>query len=83
MIIDGASTASAGTDYGPFTQTYAFGAGESQKVVSIPTVADGVREGAKFLRLRMQVTVGGATVGALGETTLWIVDDVQTIPIRR
>lgn len=78
VVVDGASTASAGTDYGTFTQTYAFGAGESQKVVSIPTVADGLREGAKFLRLRVQVTGGGATVGTVGETTLWIVDDVQT-----
>ena len=80
VIVDGASTAAAGTDYSAFTQSYVFGAGESLKVVSIPTTAaDAASEAPKVLRLRVQVTGGGATVGAVGETALWIVDDVPTL----
>lgn len=79
VVVDGASTATAAQDYLAFQQTHVFAAGESLKVFTVPTNAGGLREVAEALRLRLQVTAGGAVVGAPSETTLWIVDDVQTV----
>ncbi|HEY5908214.1 MAG TPA: Calx-beta domain-containing protein [Vicinamibacteria bacterium] len=68
-------TAVAGTHYDDSSQTLSFGLGEKLKLVSIPILDDGVPGGgARSVKLGLSSPAGGATLGARGTATLWIVE---------
>jgi hypothetical protein len=68
-------TAVAGTHYDDSSQTLTFGLGEKSKLVSMPILDDGVPGGgARSVKLGLSSPTGGATVGARGASTLWIVE---------
>ncbi len=70
---DGSATAPA--DYTAVAQTLSFGPGETSKIVVIPIVDDGLREGNETVRLILSNPTGGAALGAYPQAVLAITDN--------
>ena len=70
---DGSATAPA--DYTAVSQTVSFGAGETSKILAIPIVDDGLREGNETVRLLLTNPTGGAVLGAYPQGVLTITDN--------
>ena len=70
---DGSATAPA--DYTALSQTLSFGPGETRKILAIPIVDDGLREGDETVRLLLTNPTGGAALGAYPQAVLTITDN--------
>ena len=70
---DGSATAPA--DYTAVSQTLSFGPGETSKIVAIPIVDDGLREGNETVRLILSNPTGGAALGTFAQAVLTITDN--------
>ena len=68
-------TALSGQDYTGVTNTLTFAPGERLKVVLVPILNDGVKEGNKSFRLILSNPTGGAVLGLPTTTTIWIRDN--------
>lgn len=70
-----AGTASAGLDYTTTRVLVSFAAGETEKTILIPILADALIEGPETVRLFLRNPTGGPAGGDLSNATLTIVDD--------
>jgi uncharacterized delta-60 repeat protein len=74
-------TAVSGADYAGLTNTLTFAAGETSKVVTISLANDVLVEGDETVQLILANPSGGATLGALSNALLTIVDDEARVEI--
>ncbi|NOS72912.1 MAG: hypothetical protein HOP33_23685 [Verrucomicrobia bacterium] len=76
-------TATPVADYTAATNTVTFNAGESNKIVLVPIVADGVTESNETVNVVLSLPTGSATLGAPAEAVLTISDapDVDAVPL--
>src|SRR6185369_11555795 len=72
-------TALAGFDYFPINGTLAFGSNELSKVIFISLMNDLIAEGDESFNLHLLNPTGGATLGAISNATLRIVDDESSV----
>ncbi len=68
-------TATNGLDYTTVTNTLSFNAGQTSTNVTIPILQDTLDETNETFRVLLSNATGGATVGALSNTTVTITDD--------
>jgi poly(3-hydroxybutyrate) depolymerase len=68
-------SATNGLDYGATNGTLAFAPGEMAKVIPVPLLNDGIKEGAESFRLTLSHPTGGAVVGSRTTTTVSILDN--------
>ena len=68
-------SATSGLDYTGLTNTLSFAPGERRKVVSVPILNDGIKEGTEDFRLTLSNPTGGAVLGAPTTTTVSIRDN--------
>jgi hypothetical protein len=72
--LDGAGTATAGTDYTAVARTITFAAGVTTRTVTVPILNDTLAEGNETIPLQLTNPGGGATLG-LAAAVLTIVDN--------
>ena len=68
-------TATNGVDYTGITNTLSFAPGERLKLVPIPILNDGVKEGTETFRVTLSNPTGGGVLGARTTTTVSILDN--------
>ena len=68
-------TAQAGQDYGETTGTLTFGTTETSRTILVPLLNDRIVEGNETFFVTLSNPGGGATLGALVQTTVTVVDD--------
>lgn len=76
--VDG--SAKAGADYEPVHRRVHFAAGQTRRTVRVAMTQDGAQEEIKSLMLRLTDAMGCATLGALTEARLSLVDDDHPLP---
>lgn len=64
-----------GLDYTGLTNTLSFAPGEKRKVVPVPILNDGIKEGLENFKLTLSNPTGGAVLGAPTTTTVTIRDN--------
>ncbi len=76
-------TATAGLDYTNTSGYVAFGAGETNKTLIIPIIADSLTEPTETVSLFFGPIIGGASIGAQNVATLSLLDkpDPNAIPL--
>lgn len=72
-------TAAAGLDYDGMANTIQFAAGERLKLVNIPILHDGLKEGNETFSLRLSQPTGGAVLGTRSTATATVVDNDRGI----
>jgi poly(3-hydroxybutyrate) depolymerase len=69
------NSATKGLDYIGLTNTLSFAPGERRKVVPVPILNDGIKEGLENFKLTLSNPTGGAVLGAPTTTTVYIRDN--------
>jgi poly(3-hydroxybutyrate) depolymerase len=69
------NSATSGLDYTGLTNTLSFAPGERRKVVPVPILNDGIKEGLENFTLILSNPTGGAVLGAPTTTTVYIRDN--------
>ena len=64
-----------GSDYQAVSGTLYFGPGETQKLITVPLINDGTKEGTKNFHLTLSHPTGGATLGSPGSVLVSILDN--------
>lgn len=68
-----------GDDYSSTNGTLTFGAGETNKTISVPINNDTLPEGNESFTMLLSLPTGGATLGAISNATLTIRDDESSV----
>ena len=69
------NSATNGLDYTGLTNTLSFAPGERRKVVPVPILNDGIKEGLENFKLTLSNPTGGAVLGSPTTTTVYIRDN--------
>lgn len=69
------NSATSGGDYIGLANTLSFAPGERRKVVPVPILNDGIKEGLENFKLILSNPTGGAVLGAPTTTTVYIRDN--------
>jgi hypothetical protein len=73
--------ATADVDFTPSSGTLTFGPGVTSQSFDLTTMDDGVPEGTETIILSLANPTGGAALGGLTSTTVFIIDKQQTVGV--